>query len=165
MDFKKVIMDLLKSPNCKGVDGLTIKNVTVTPQEGYVRLGLTLDKEVDGYRQNDNGEYEPAKVNVIFVSAYSIGSILKDDENAAFAANHLMNHPEALSVVLSRAKINIIQESVIAGTEYKNPFASSEDTTTFNHDVIINHIAKLTLSDFGIKKLDRLSDLMMGFVA
>ena len=164
MTSKEIIAQLLKD-GAKSVKGLVIKNVTITQLESYTRLGLTLDKEVDGYRQNDNGEFEPAKVNVIFVSAFTIKSILQDNVEAAFAANHLVNHPEALSVVLSRAEIDIVQESVVAGTEYKNPFVSSDTTTVFDHDTIINHISSIKLSDFGIRKLERLSDLMMGFVA
>lgn len=164
MTSKEIIAQLLKN-GAKNVKGLVIKNVTVTQLESYTRLGLTLDKEVDGYRQNESGEFEPAQVNVIFVSAFSVKSILQDIPEAAFAANHLINHPEALAVVLSRAEIDIVQESVAAGTDYKNPFTSSDTTTVFDHDTIINHISSIKLSDFGIRKLDRLSDLMMGFVA
>lgn len=164
MTKKEVVAQLLKN-GAKDVKGLVIRNVTITQMESYTRLGLTLDKEVDGYRQNDNGEFEAHKTNVIFVSAFSIKSSLQDTDEAAFAANHLINHPESLSVVLSRAEIEIIQESVPAGTEYKNPFSSSETTTLFDHDTIINHVVGVKLSDFGIKKLDRLSDLMLGFTA
>lgn len=164
MTSKEIIAQLLKN-GAKSVKGLVVKNVTITQLESYTRLGLTLDKEVDGYRQNDNGEFEPAKVNVIFVSAFTIKSILQDNAEAAFAANHLINHPEALSVVLSRAEIDIVQESIAAGTEYKNPFASSDTSTVFDHDTIINHISSIKLSDFGLRKLERLSDLMMGFAA
>lgn len=164
MERKEVIAQLLKQ-GATVVKGATIKNVTVTPQQEYVRLGFTLDKEVDGYREN-NGVYEPAKVNVIFVSAFTIASLLKDDDNAAWSANHLIKHPDALGMVLSRAKIDIIQEKVAAGTEYKNPFASEDSATTvFDHDAIINHVSSLTLGEFGTKRLERLADLMMGFAA
>lgn len=164
MERKEIVAQLLKE-GAVPVKDITIKNVTVTPLEQYVRLGLTLDKEVDGYRANaETGEYVPAKVTVIFVSAYSIAALLKEDDNAAFAANHLIKHPDALGMILSRAKINIIQESVTAGQEYKNPFTSEDsDVTVFGHDTIINHVTSLTISDFGFKRLERLADLMMGF--
>lgn len=164
MERKDVIAQLLKS-GATSVKNLTIKNVTVSPQQEYVRLGLTIDKEVQGYREN-NGIYEETPVNVIFVSAFTIASLLKEDDNAAFAANHLLKHPDALGMILSRAKIDIIQEKVPAGTDYKNPFASEDSATTmFDHDAIINHVTSLTIGEFGNKRLERLADLMMGFAA
>lgn len=164
MDKKEIISNLIKN-GAKEIKGLVVKNVTIAPQQEYVRLGITVDTPVDGYQQNkDTKEYEPAKVNVIFVSAYSVASLLKDDDNAAFAANHLLTHPEGLGIVLSRAKIDIIQEPVVSGTEYKNPFASEDSkTTVFDHDTIINHIASIKLSEFGLNRLDKLADKMMGF--
>lgn len=163
MERKEIVAQLLKE-GAKQIKDVTIKNVTVTPMEEYVRLGLTLDKEIDGYRADDNGEYKEAKTNVIFVSAFTIAALLKDDDNAAFAANHLLKHPDALGMILSRAKITIVQEQVVKGQEYKNPFASEDaDTTMFDHDTIINHVITLTLGEFGLKRLDRLADMMMGF--
>ena len=163
MDKKDVIAQLLKQ-GAKQVKGLTVKNVTVTPQQEYTRLGLSLDKEVKGFRDNGDGTYEEAPVNVIFVSAFSVGSILKDNDEAAFAANHLMSHPDGLGIILSRAKIDIIQEDVEAGTEYRNPFASEDSkATVFDHNAVINHVVNIELSDFGKTRLDKLADKMMGF--
>ena len=163
MTNKDVVANLIKN-GAKEINGITIKNVTVTPMDEYVRLGLTLDKEVRGYRQTDDGNYEEGTTKVIFVSAYSIAALLKDDDDAAFAANHLVKHPDAMAMILSRARINIVQQDVKAGEEYVNPFASDPDNvTTFDHDVIINHVVNISLSDFGLKRLERLADMMLGF--
>ena len=149
MKNEEIIAQLIKE-GAKEVKNVIVKNVTVTPMNEYVRLGLTLDKEVDGYKVEDDGTYTPSKVKVIFVSA-------------AFAANHLLKHPDALAMILSRAQINILQQPVKAGEEYKNPFNDNADVTTFDHDVIINHITEIKLSDFGMKRLDKLADMMLGF--
>ena len=163
METKEIIAQLVKN-GAKRITDVKIKNVTVTPMEEYTRLSFTLDKEVDGFRANENGTYEPAKTKIIFVSAYSIGAILKEDDDAAFAANHLIKHPDALAMILSRATISIVQETVEEGTEYKNPFASdTANTTVFDHNTIINHVTDIKLSDFGIKRLERLADMMLGF--
>ena len=161
MNIIEIIAQLIKK-GAKEVKNVTVKNVTVTPMNEYVRLGLILDKEVDGYKIEDDGTYTPSKVKVIFVSAFTIAALLKEDDNAAFAANHLLKHPDALAMILSRAQINILQQPVKAGEEYKNPFNDNADATTFNHDVIINHITEIKLSDFGMKRLDRLADMMLG---
>ena len=162
MNIIEIIAQLIKK-GAKEVKNVTIKNVTVTPMNEYVRLGLTLDREVDGYKIEDDGTYTPSKVKIIFVSAFTIAALLKEDDNAAFAANHLLKHPDALAMILSRAQINILQQPVKAGEEYKNPFNDNADATAFNHDVIINHITEIKLSDFGMKRLDRLADMMLGF--
>lgn len=163
MEKKEVITALIKN-GAEEVKGLTVRNVTVTPMEDWIRLGITVDKEIDGYQANEAGEFEPAKVKTIFASAYTIASLLKDDDNAAFAANHLLKHPDAMGMILSRSKIDILQESVVKGQEYKNPFANEDsDSIVFEHDTIINHIAKLELGEFGIKLLDKLADKMLGF--
>ena len=162
MNIIEIIARLVKN-GAKEVKNVTVKNVTVTPMNEYVRLGLTLDKEVDGYKAEDDGTYTPSKVKVIFVSAFTIAALLKEDDNAAFAANHLLKHPDALAMILSRAQINILQQPVKAGEEYKNPFNDNADVTAFDHDVIINHITEIKLSDFGMKRLDKLADMMLGF--
>lgn len=163
MEKKEVIAQLLKNGS-KMVKDLQIKNVTVAPQENYVRLGLTLNTTVDGMVTKDNGvTYEKGETKVIFVSLFSIISLLKDDDDVAFAANHLTQHPEAMNVILSRAKINIIQEPVVAGQEYKNPWSDNTEATVFDHDIIINHVVELKLSEFAVRKLDSLANALLGF--
>lgn len=159
---KEIINEMLKN-GAKQIANITVKNVTVKQMDAYTRLGLSLDTEIDGYQTDENGEYQEAKTNIIFVSTFAIASTLKNDDNAAFAANHLVSHPDALGIILSRAKITVVQQTVGADEEYVNPFASSGEATVFGHPVIINHVVDIKLSDFGLKKLDRLADLMLGF--
>ena len=162
MEKKEVIAQLLKNGS-KMVKDLQIKNVTVAPQENYVRLGLTLNNPVEGMVTKDNGvTYEKGETKVIFVSLFSIISLLKDNDDAAFAANHLVEHPDAMSIVLSRASLNIIQETVEEGTEYKNPWSTSAEATVFDHKTIITHVTDVKLSEFAIRKLDRLADSLLG---
>ena len=161
MDRKQIIADLIKN-GAVLVKDIVVKNVTITPMEEYVRLSLTLDQEIDGFVAKDDGTYEKGKVKVIFVSAFSVASILKDDDDAAFAANHLLQHPESMSVVLSRAKINIIQQTVAENEEYVNPWSENAEPTTFDHEVIINHLVDIKLSDFSLRRLNKLADMMMG---
>ena len=163
MEKKEIIAELLKNGGVS-VKDLKVKNVTVTRCENYVRLGITLDRPVKGMVTKDNGvTYEKGETKVIFVSLFSIISLLKDNDDAAFAANHLTQHPEAMNVILSRAKIDIIQEPVVAGQEYKNPWSDNAEATVFDHDTIINHVVDLTLSDFAIRKLDSLANALLGF--
>lgn len=162
MEKKEIIAELLKNGGVQ-VKDLKVKNVTVTHCENYVRLGLTLNTPVKGMVTKDNGvTYEEGETNVIFVSLYSVTSLLKDNDDAAFAVNHLVNHPDAMSIVLSRASINIIQEPVEEGQEYRNPWSTNAEATVFDHKTIINHITDIKLSDFAIRKMDRLADSLLG---
>lgn len=162
MERKEIVAELLKN-GAEMVKNLKVKNVTVTPQENYTRLSITLDKPVKGMVSKDNGvTYEEGETNVIFVSLYGVTSILKDDDNVAFAANHFVEHPESMQIVLSRAKINIVQEFVKEGTEYRNPFFNSANSTVFAHDTIITHVTNIELSDFAIRKVDKLADKLLG---
>lgn len=162
MEKKEVIAELLKNGGVQ-VKDLKVKNVTVTNCENYTRLGITLDKEVKGMVTKDNGvTYEEGETKVIFVSLYSVTSLLKDDDDVAFAVNHLVSHPDSMSVVLSRATISIIQESVKEGEEYRNPWSENAEVTVFTHNTIINHIIDIKLSDFAIGRMDRLADKLLG---
>ena len=162
MEKKEVIAKLLKNGGMQ-VKDLKVKNVTVTNCENYTRLALTLNTPVKGMVTKDNGvTYEEGKTNVIFVSLYSVTSLLKDNDDVAFAVNHLVAHPDAMSIVLSRASITIIQEPVDEGQEYRNPWSENAEATVFDHKTIINHITDITLSDFAIRKMDRLADSLLG---
>lgn len=162
MEKKEIIAELLKNGGVQ-VKDLKVRNVTVTHCENYVRLALTLNTPVKGMVTKDNGvTYEEGETNVIFVSLYSVTSLLKDNDDAAFAVNHLVNHPDAMSIVLSRASINIIQEPVEEGQEYRNPWSTNAEATVFDHKTIINHITDIKLSDFAIRKIDKLADSLLG---
>lgn len=161
MEKKEIISQLIKS-GAESVKNIKVKNVTITPLENYVRVALTLDGNVKGMVSEDGVNYTEGETKVIFVSLYSITSLLKDNDDAAFAVNHMLKHPDSMSVVLSRATIDIIQEKVSAGQEYKNPWSESADATVFEHDTIINHITDIKLSEFAVRKIDRLADSLLG---
>ena len=164
MEVKEVVKTLLAS-GAKKVTDVKVTNVTVKALDTYVRVALTLDKKVEGYVLNEtDGTYSTGEVKVIFVSLYSLLSMLKQDEDTAFAANHVANHPETIALILSGARIDIIQQPVVAGEEYRNPWSDRDDVeaTVFEHDTILNHVVSIEVSKFGEKALDKLMDKMLG---
>lgn len=164
MEVKEVVKTLLAS-GAKKVTDVKVTNVTVKALDTYVRVALTLDKKVEGYVLNEtDGTYSTGEVKVIFVSLYSLLSMLKQDEETAFAANHVANHPETIALILSGARIDIIQQPVVAGEEYRNPWSDRDDVeaTVFEHDTILNHVVSIEVSKFGEKALDKLMDKMLG---
>nr|DAG89530.1 MAG TPA: hypothetical protein [Crassvirales sp.] len=160
---KEQVIKTLVANGAEQVKNLKVRNVNVSPQENYVRLGITLEKPVKGYVTDDEGAtYHEGEVNTIFVSLYSVLSILKDDDDAAFAVNHLLKNPDSMAIILSRAVIDIVQEKVTSGQLYKNPWSDNAEETTIQHDTIFNHITGIKLSNFAIRKLDKVADALLG---
>lgn len=161
MDTKKVIRQLMAVETNNVVKDLVVRNINVTECETYNRVAITLDNPVKAMIAQEDGSYVEGTNNVIFVGNYSIVGALRENEDVAFAGNHLIQHPKALNVVLSGAKINIIQEAVTAGQEYTNPFSNNAVPTVVQHDSFYNHVFDIRLSAFGLKMLDKLAEKMM----
>lgn len=161
MDTKKVISQLMAVEANNVVKDLVVRNINVTECETYNRVAITLDKPVKAMVVQEDGSYVEGESNIIFVGNYSIVGALRENEDVAFAGNHLIKHPKALNVVLSGAKINIIQEAVTAGQEYTNPFSNNAVPTVVQHDSFYNHPFNIRLSAFGLKMLDKLAEKMM----
>lgn len=162
MDQKAVIKNLLANKDNVEVKGVKVINAKVAKQDNYVRVSATLDKEVDGYLAQEDGTYTLGKTNVIFFSMFSVTAQLKQSEDTAFCADYLLEHPEALRVLMSYATITIIQEKVKSGTEYKNPFSEDAKSQTFDHDSIINHLCRVEFTERAMEKLDKISDKLLG---
>lgn len=161
MDTKKIISQLMAVEANNVVKDLVVRNINVTECETYNRVSITLDKPVKAMVAQEDGSYVEGESNIIFVGNYSIVGALKENEDVAFAGNHLIKHPKALNVVLSGAKINLIQEAVTAGQEYTNPFSNNAAPTVVQHDSFYNHAFNIRLSAFGLKMLDKLAEKML----
>ena len=159
-NVQEVVRTLLKN-GAKRIDNAVVKGVSVARQDNYDRVALTLAKPVRGYVQTEAGDYEEGETRVIFVSSFSIGAILADNEDSAFAKRFLMQKPQMLELALSYAKVDILQESVEANTDYVNPFSSSTEGRTIDHDTIINHITSIELGKRGLRFLAKLEDKML----
>lgn len=162
MEKKQVIEQLVKN-GAKAVKNLKVKCVNLLPKDNYVSVSLSLDTPVRGYVSQDDGTFAEGERNLVFVSLFSIVAQFRDNEDASFAVNHILAHPEALSVLLSGAMIDILQEDVVSGQEYHNPWSSNQDNVSvFDHDTIINHLTNIKLSERANKMLEKLADSMLG---
>ena len=163
-NVQEVVRTLLKN-GAKRIDNAVVKTVGVNRQEKYDRVALTLAKPVRSYVETETGEYEEGETRVIFVSSFSLGAILSDNEDTAFAKRKLMQKPQLLELVLSYAKIDVLQEKVEANTDYINPFSSSTNGRMIEHDTYINHVVGIELGKRGLKAIDKMFDklLSIGF--
>lgn len=162
--YKNIIKQMIGS-GCKRINSIRIKNVNFTEKDNYTMVSFTLASPIRGYVNNGNGVYEVGMTNTLFTSLYAITGAMKEDENLGWMANSLLENPTALNLILNGATVDIIQQEVITGEEYVNPFSTRNDNepVIYDHDLIINHIVGFKLSKVGEKMSDRLADKLMGF--
>lgn len=160
MELKDFITATVK--NGGSVVKVVVKNINVTSFENYIRLGLTLDRPIKGYISNEDGSYKLDTTKVIFISLFSFTALFKQKDDIAFVANHLLANPQAAQVLLSNAKIEVLQQPVKAGESYTNPFSETANEVVFDHDTIINHLIDFSLTDRAMALVDKLALSLMG---
>lgn len=161
--YKSIIKSLINK-GCKRVNSIRIKNVNCTEKDNYTMVSFTLSSSIRGYVVDENGEYKLGMTNTLFTSLYSITGAMKEDEDLGWMANTLIENPQALNLILNGATVDILQQEVVAGEEFNNPFSNrNTEPTVYDHDLIINHIVGFKLSKVGDKMSDRLADRLLGF--
>lgn len=156
VEEKKSHSDIVKYCISMGstlIRDVQIKNVTYSVEDNYTRICLTLNQKVPGYVNNpETNEFEKASVNTIFVSAYALVGVIKENEDTAFLANKMVESVSSMQLILSGSRINILQTQVTAGELYTNPFSTREATADpRDYDRIFNNVTKITLGKVGQK--------------
>lgn len=161
-EIKEVVAQLHKE-GAELVKNVIIKNVKVTNTGVFDRVTLTLNKEVSRMVDDGTGNYVKGKSNIAFASAYSIGAVLANNEDIAFAKNLIMESPELLVMVLSYADVDILLESVTKGEEYINPFSNKTNAEgrVVEHDSIYCHVVEIRLGKKGAKVASLLENKML----
>lgn len=159
---KQVVAELL-AKGCAKITNLRVRSSIVTPKDNYVMVSLSLERGIPGYVSDGDGVFTKGETATVFASSYSIASVLKDNDETAWAANQLIQNPKGLEVILAGAKVDLVQEEVSADEIYKNPFSNSKDDgTNLGHDTIINHIVKIEICPKAKQMLNMLAMNMMG---
>ena len=152
----------LKKVKANNVVTTTVRNINVKDMTTWQRVSITLNTPVKGYIADDDGNYSEGEVNVIFVSSFSVVAAFRNNPKTAFAGNYIAEHPNCLQVLLSGAKIEIVQEAVSEGKEYSNPWSNNPTPTPVEHDSYYNHITDIIeLSDVSVELLKELARMIM----
>lgn len=163
--YQNIIKKIIAS-GAKRINSVRVKNVNSTEKDNYTMISLSLAAAIKGFVTKDGGAtYEEGATSTMFTSLYAIAGALKEDEELGWMANALLEHPEALNLILNGSTVDVLQQEVKAGEEYKNPFTTREDAEAqvFDHDVIINNIIGFKLGKSGARFSERLADKLMGF--
>ena len=165
VSYQNCIKKLIAA-GCKRINSIRIKNVNFTEKDNYTMISFTLSTPIRGFVSNDNGIiYQEGMTNTLFTSLYAIVGAIKEDDELGWMANALLDNPQALNLIFNGGSIDILQQEIVAGEQFTNPFSTRNDTTVqvYDHDVIINHIIGFKLGKTGEKMAARFADKLMGF--
>ena len=140
----------------------TIVNVTVTNCKSWTRVALTLNREVDGAVCDSEGNWTMGKTRVVFLSFYSVLSTLKNTDETIAITNHIADNPTSLQIILSGAKIELLQQYVKAHETYTNAFTNEEVEHDSDHDSLFNHIVSIEFTDKALRAIDKIEDKLLG---
>ena len=158
--FEAIVAKLSANKENKTYRGLKVRNVIVNlDDEELPRITLVVNQDIDGYVAKDDG-YVLGKTRNIFTSAFALAGVLKEDENVAVMANHLIQNPKVAETLFSGAYINVIQVPVKSGAEYRNPFSTKDDVDAYvsDHDWFSNLVVGIKLGAIGNKVVDKFID-------
>ena len=141
---------------------VTICNVTITYCKNWIRIALTLNREVDGPVCDSEGQWAMGKTRVVFVSLYSIISLFKNTNDTLAIASYIASHPTALQVIMSGAKTEILQQEVKANETYINAFTGEEVEHESDHDSIFNHLVSVEFTDKALRAIEKIEDKLLG---
>lgn len=143
--FKDVVNSILKNGGKKST--VTVKNCTWGGENAPYRISLTVRETVKGFVRDNEGNGEVKDTNLVFISLFAISAALKEMPSYAWLGNVITNKPKVAEILLSNAKIDILQTIETEGTEYVNPFsANKEPQAPFQHDTVITHPIRIELS-------------------
>lgn len=165
VSYQNCIKKLIAA-GCKRINSVRIKNVNFTEKDNYTMISFTLSTPIRGFVSNDNGvTYQEGMTNTLFTSLYAIVGAIKEDDELGWMANALLDNPQALNLIFNGGSIDILQQEIVAGEQFTNPFSTRNNTTVqvYDHDVIINHIIGFKLGKTGEKMAARFADKLMGF--
>lgn len=162
-DYDAIIKGIIAAGG-KKLPGIRVKNANFTKKDNYTMVSFTLANKVRGYvRDEETGVYKEGMTNVIFTSLFGICGALKEDDEKAWIANHLLNHPTALPLLFAGSTIDIVQTEVAAGVTYRNPFSTRDNVegVSYDYETIINNVIKVRFGKMGEIAASRLMDKML----
>lgn len=165
VSYQNCIKKLIAA-GCKRINSVRIKNVNFTEKDNYTMVSFTLSTPIRGFVSNDNGiTYQEGMTNTLFTSLYAIVGAIKEDDELGWMANALLDNPQALNLIFNGGSIDILQQEIVAGEQFTNPFSTRNNAAVqvYDHDIIINHIIGFKLGKTGEKMAARFADKLMGF--
>ena len=161
INFNDAVASLRKA-GAKSETDVIVKNITITDCNNWTKVALTLNREVDGAVTDEDGNWSIGKTNVVFMSLYSIVGTLKNTDDTLAVASYIAKHPTSLQIILSGAKIELLQQEVKANETYINAFTGEETEHESDHDSLFNHLVDVEFSCKGRIAIEKIEDHLLG---
>ena len=161
INFNDAVASLRKA-GAKSETDVIVKNITIADCNNWTRVALTLNREVDGAVTDEDGNWSIGKTNVVFMSLYSIVGTLKNTDDTLAVASYIAKHPTSLQIILSGAKIELLQQEVKANETYINAFTGEETEHESDHDSLFNHLVDVEFSCKGRIAIEKIEDHLLG---
>lgn len=161
ISFNDAVASLRKA-GAKAEKDIIIKNVTVTDCDSWTRVALTLNREVAGPVSDEEGNWSMGQTRVVFLSLYSVLGLLKNTDDTLAVASYIASHPTALQIILSGAKVEILQQEVKAHATYVNAFTGEETERDSDHDSLFNHLVSIEFTDKARRGIEKIEDKLLG---
>lgn len=162
-DVKKIIA-ALKKDGAVSVKAV-IKNATVTKEvnedgKDYLRIALTLDKEIPNYVQKDD-EFVEGKARFAYILSGSLGHFLSEDERTAFIKDDVCADPVWAKAILVYSSVELLCQKVKAKEKYCNPFSENEEKHEVENDNIYHHLINFELGSMAVKYAERFTEKVL----
>ena len=161
ISFNDAVASLRKA-GAKSETDVIVKNITIADCNNWTRVALTLNREVDGAVSDEDGNWSIGKTNVVFMSLYSIVGTLKNTDDTIAIASYIAKHPTSLQIILSGAKIELLQQKVKANETYINAFTNEEVEHDSDHDSLFNHLVSVEFTDKALRAIEKIEDKLLG---
>lgn len=114
----------------------------VTDKKVTIKFDSPICKRVD----NTAGKETVQDVDFANLSLVSFLGAVRDNAKLAGLISLMRENTKSISLLFSDCTLDLVQQYVVAGTEYVNPFAEdSTKKTTFAANKYITHVSNITL--------------------
>lgn len=143
--FSEIVKEIANKPGST-IYKCNVLDVLVEPQEEYIRYRFFVDRDIRVY---DSSGVEKT-TRQVFTSNNAICLLLKQYEDLYWLSMAIMDDyciPLDVKRLLIGSTIEILQENVLKGSLYTNPFTNKSDAYKIEHNIFINRIIAINLCD------------------
>lgn len=163
MNKKEIINNLVKD-GAALTKGLKVMRATLyEDEEKRQKLCFTLDKDIDMFKPNDDGDFVMTKGNTCHAFVNQVLAVLEENEKYRDVLWRYREEPKRLQTLLSGATIDIIGEHVMpTNTEdpddegYVNPFSKNGKPSIVENENIFYSVVQVVLTQKATNRLEEL---------
>jgi hypothetical protein len=105
-------------------------------------------------------DYVVATTNRIFLSNFAFIGMLRQNPETMFLVDALKADETLFKRILNHATFNVVAQEVVAGEEYRDPFSTSDTTSTVQNDSVYHTGYGIQLSSYGWEAADEVKAIL-----